>query len=73
METDTTPYIRPCAAFPDGWLFEQKFVNRLIRYNLIVQDTWSENTGPHDYAAIYDDENMDYVAEKIERITEGGI
>jgi hypothetical protein len=70
-ETPTTPYIRPCAAFPDGWFFDQKFVGRLIRYGLIERDDWSENTTPNDYSAIYSDENMEYVADKIVRITNG--
>jgi hypothetical protein len=64
------PYIRPCAAFPDGLLFDRKYVDVLTNRGLIEQDTWSDNHHPtDDYAAIYGDEDVDSVIDTILWIT----
>lgn len=64
-------YIRPCSAFPDGLEFDRAYIPVLERKNLIVKDDYSENSGPLDYAAIYDpwdDEDTETVARAIERL-----
>lgn len=58
-------YIRPCAAFPDGYEIPWDIVPDLVERGLIVQDYWSENTAPDNYAAVYTEDNLDEVAYEI--------
>ena len=68
MTEDTRPYIRPCAAFPDGYFLPPEVVDRLVAKGLIERDTWSENHTDYDYAAIYSEDEMEQVAYDIERV-----
>ncbi len=63
----SAPYIRPCAAFPDGMFIPEGIVDRLIVVGLIERDYWSENASENDYAAVYDEDDMDTVAYDIQQ------
>lgn len=64
------PYIRPCAAFPDGLFLTASQVVTLEDRGLIEQDTWSDNVHPtDDYAAIYGEDEIDTVREAIFSVT----
>lgn len=65
--TRADPYIRPCAAFPDGMFIPRGIVPRLLRDGLIEHAyPWAENSIADDYAAIYSEEEMDKVIYDIE-------
>lgn len=68
---DAFPYIRPCAAIPDGLIITEDQARILVVHGLIERNTWSENA-VNDYSAIYDpmdDVEIDNVASRIHRIT----
>jgi hypothetical protein len=63
---DTRPYIRPCAAIPDGMFLHSWAVDRLLERGWIESAFgWAENATPNDYAAIYFDEDMDVVVREL--------
>ena len=67
---DDQAYIRPCAAFPDGLLFDKAYVPVLQQRGLIGESAegWAENATEWDFYPDYDDNNMEQVAATIERI-----
>jgi hypothetical protein len=65
--TRADPYIRPCAAFPDGLFIPRGIVQKLLDDDLIESAYgWAENATKDDYAAIYSEEDMETVAYDIE-------
>ena len=70
MLEEDMAYIRPCAAFPDGLLFEPRFIPRLQELGLIGESAegWAENATELDFYPIYDDFHMDNVVDDIMRI-----
>jgi hypothetical protein len=56
-------YIRPCAAFPDGYELPDAVLPQLLRDGLIEPASPDvDNRHEKDYAAIYGDDDMEAVA-----------
>lgn len=66
-------YIRPCGAFPDGYVVSKQVAERLLYFDLVTPDDgWRERGTPEgDMQAVYDpldDDDMETVADLIEQI-----